>query len=118
LTNFSRFDIAYVVDRLGKYTHNLDNSHWAVLERVFKYLKGTINYEIHYINFLSVIEGYSDENWIFDFDDTNSTTSYVFSLGGGAISWKSTKQSIFYDLPCNLLLRQNLLKIFYMIYDC
>ena len=94
LTNFSRPDIAYAAGRLGKYTHNLDHSHWTALEWVFKYLKGTINYGIHYTKFPAIIEGYSDANWISDSDETKSTTGYVFTLGGGAISWKSAKQSI------------------------
>jgi len=94
LTNSSIPDIAYAVGRLGKYTHNSDHSHWAALERVFKYLKRTINYRIHYTKFSVVIEGYSDANWVFDCNDTKSTTSYFFTLGEGAVSWKSAKQSI------------------------
>ena len=42
LTNFSRSDIVYIVGRLGRYTNNLDYPHWIALERVFRYLKGTI----------------------------------------------------------------------------
>ena len=86
LTIFSRPDIAYAVGRLEKYTHNHDHSHWTALERVFKYLKGTINYGIHYTKFPTVIEGYSYANWISDSNDTKSTTSYVFTLRGGAVS--------------------------------
>ena len=56
LTNFSRPDIAYAVGRLGKYTHNPDHSHWTALERVFKYLKGTINYEFIIQNFLLLLK--------------------------------------------------------------
>ncbi|OMO89770.1 Integrase, catalytic core [Corchorus capsularis] len=35
--------------------------------------------------------GYSDANWISDSDETKSTSGYVFTFGGGAIAWKSTK---------------------------
>nr|KYP45258.1 hypothetical protein KK1_033211 [Cajanus cajan] len=63
LSNYSRSYIAYIVGRLGKYTHNLDHSHWLTLERLFKYLKGTINYDTdHYACYLTVIEGFSDAN--------------------------------------------------------
>uniref|UniRef100_A0A2N9HZD6 Integrase catalytic domain-containing protein n=1 Tax=Fagus sylvatica TaxID=28930 RepID=A0A2N9HZD6_FAGSY len=41
----------------------------------------------------AVLEGYCDANWISDNDETNSTSGYVFTLGGGAISWKSSKQT-------------------------
>ena len=94
LSNFSRPDIAYAVGRLGRYTHNPNESHWSALERVFKYLKGTIDYGIHYSNFPAVIEGFSDANWISDSDETKSTSGYVFTLAGGAVAWKSSKQTI------------------------
>jgi len=80
LTNFSRLGIAYAVGRLGRYTNNPNNSHWIALERVFRYLKGTINYDIHYTRFSALIEGFSDANWISDFDEAESTSGYVFTL--------------------------------------
>ena len=86
LTNFSRPDIAYAVGRLGRYTNNPDHSHWIALERVFRYLKGTINYGIHYTCFPAVIEGFSDANWISNSDETKSTSGYAFTLPSGTIS--------------------------------
>jgi hypothetical protein len=43
---------------------------------------------------LRVFEGYCDANWISDADEIYATSGYVFSLGGGAVSWKSCKQTI------------------------
>ncbi|WVZ99779.1 hypothetical protein U9M48_045029 [Paspalum notatum var. saurae] len=40
----------------------------------------------------SVLEGYSDANWISD-DELYATSGYVFMLGG-AVSWRSCKQTI------------------------
>ena len=40
------------------------------------------------------IEGYSDADFAGDTDDRKSTSGYVFTLVGGAISWKSSKQSV------------------------
>ena len=40
------------------------------------------------------IEGYSDADFAGDIDDQKSTSGYVFTLPGGAISWKSSKQSV------------------------
>jgi RecG-like helicase len=40
------------------------------------------------------LEGYCDANWISDADEIYATSGYVFSLGGGAISWKSCRQTI------------------------
>ncbi|KAK8685120.1 hypothetical protein V6N13_041128 [Hibiscus sabdariffa] len=33
-------------------------------------------------------------NWISDIQDTKGTSGYVFTLGGGAVSWKSSRQTI------------------------
>jgi hypothetical protein len=41
-----------------------------------------------------VLEGYSDSNWISDVDELYAMSRYVFTLGGGAISWRSCKQTI------------------------
>ena len=37
--------------------------------------------------------GYSDADWANDMDDRRSTTSNVFTMSGGAISWLSQKQT-------------------------
>ena len=49
---------------------------------------------IDYNQFLypPVLEGYSDANCIVDSEESKSTSEYVFTLGGGAVSWKSFKQ--------------------------
>ena len=46
LMNHTRPDIAYAVGRLGRYTHSPNTYHWDIVERVFKYLKGIMNYAI------------------------------------------------------------------------
>ncbi|GJS47393.1 retrotransposon protein, putative, ty1-copia subclass [Tanacetum coccineum] len=38
---------------------------------------------------------YTDAGYLTDADDLKSQTGYVFLLNGGAVDWKSTKQSIF-----------------------
>ncbi|GKF53774.1 hypothetical protein Tco_0160684, partial [Tanacetum coccineum] len=38
---------------------------------------------------------YTDAGYLTDADDLKSQTRYVFILNGGAVDWKSTKQSIF-----------------------
>ena len=62
--NFSRPDIAYAVGRLSRYTYNPNQDHWDVLVRLMRYLRGTMDYGIEYSGFPSVVEGYSDANWI------------------------------------------------------
>ena len=59
-----------------------------------RYLNGTMSYGIRYTGHPKVVEGYCDANQISDADELYVTSGYVFSLGGGAIFWKSYKQTI------------------------
>ncbi|GJX67536.1 retrotransposon protein, putative, ty1-copia subclass [Tanacetum coccineum] len=43
----------------------------------------------------SRVSCYTDAGYLTDADDLKSQTGYVFVLNGGAVDWKSTKQSIF-----------------------
>ena len=63
------------------------------MRRVLGYLKHTQNFALHYKNYPAVIEGYSDANWITGSTESKSTSGYVFTVGGGAVSWKSSKQT-------------------------
>ena len=40
------------------------------------------------------IRGFVDVYWVVDLDQRISTSGYVFSLFGGAVSWMSKRQSI------------------------
>jgi len=53
-----------------------------------------MGYVIEYSRFLTALEGYNDANWIFDSDETKFTNGYVFTLGGGAVTWSSARQII------------------------
>jgi len=59
-----------------------------------KYLRGTMDYAIEYSGFPTVLEGCNDANWISDSNETKSTSGYVFTLGGGAVTWRSSMQTI------------------------
>ena len=41
--------------------------------------------------------GYTDSDFQSDIDSRKSTSGYVFTFGGGAISWRSVKQSSIVD---------------------
>ena len=44
-----------------------------------------------------VVNGYTDASFQSDKDDFRSQSGYVFCLNGGAVSWKSSKQSTVAD---------------------
>ena len=41
-----------------------------------------------------LLEGYNNVNWISYSEEIKSTSGYIFILGGGVVSWKSSKQSL------------------------
>jgi hypothetical protein len=94
LASATRPDISFAVSKLSRYMSNPGDDHWHALERVLRYLKGTMNYGIHYSGHPAVLDGYSDANWISDIDQIYSTSGYVFTLGAGTVSWRSCKQTI------------------------
>ncbi|KAL0367584.1 UNVERIFIED_CONTAM: Retrovirus-related Pol polyprotein from transposon TNT 1-94 [Sesamum radiatum] len=52
-----------------------------------------MNLCLHFNKYPTVLEGFCDANWVTDNDEVSSTSGYVFTLGGGAISWKSAKKT-------------------------
>eukprot|EP00253_Pinus_taeda_P011106 PITA_11106 len=69
--------------------------HWFAEKRVLKYLKGTQDFGIKYtqVDDFSLIE-YSDSDFDGDKETGVSTSRYAMSLGLGAVSWRSCKQSV------------------------
>ncbi|KAL8149671.1 hypothetical protein AgCh_006619 [Apium graveolens] len=93
LANVTRPDISYSVSKLARYTSCPNKTHWEALNRVLRYLKGTISLGLHYRRFPGVHEGYSDASWIAKKSGSNGVTAYVFTLAG-AVSWKSSRQTL------------------------
>ncbi|GKA57868.1 zinc finger, CCHC-type containing protein [Tanacetum coccineum] len=78
----TRPDIAYAVGRLSRFTSKPGRQHWYAITRVFKYLKGTMDYGLSYVGYPLVLEAYSDASWINHVEDSSFTSGWVFMLGG------------------------------------
>ena len=66
-----------------------------MVKKALRYLQGTKGLMLTYRRSDSLhIERYSDSDFTKDVDDRKSTSGYVFTLAGGAISWKSSKQIV------------------------
>jgi hypothetical protein len=70
-------------------------AHQTTLKQVLRYLSGTRNYGITYtcVPEPFKFEGFADAAHK-NRDDDKSTTGYVFIAAGGAITWRSGKQSV------------------------
>ncbi|XP_055622819.1 uncharacterized protein LOC129766322 [Toxorhynchites rutilus septentrionalis] len=88
-----RPDICYAVNVLSRFNANPGERHWNAVKHLLRYLNGTSKYRLVYQqNKKPIIEGFSDAVWASDHDDRKSTTGYVFTAQGGAISWSCKRQ--------------------------
>ncbi|KAK7341990.1 hypothetical protein VNO80_24931 [Phaseolus coccineus] len=91
----TRPDIAFIVEVLGRYLSNPGLQHWTTAKRMLRYLKKTKDYVLTYRRSENLeIIGYSDFDFAGCQDSKRSTSGYVYILAGGAISWKSVKQTL------------------------
>ena len=61
---------------------------------ILRYLKGTTNQALCFGGSNISLQGYVDADMAGDKDNRRSTTGYVFTIGGTAISWVSKIQSV------------------------
>ena len=94
LSSATRPDITYAVSNVAKYCAEPTKQHWLAVKRIMRYLKGTLNYGLLYSQDGSATcVGFSDADWGGDLDDRKSTSGYLFTLSGAAVSWRSKKQT-------------------------
>ncbi|KAM1309376.1 hypothetical protein ACFX2H_006077 [Malus domestica] len=94
----TRPDIAYAVSITSRYQSNPGSEHWTAVKTVLKYLRRTKDMFLVYGGASELrVEGYTDADFQSDVDDRSSNSGYVFTLNGGAVSWKSKKQSVIAD---------------------
>jgi hypothetical protein len=62
LASATKLDISFTVSKLTIFVSNPGDDHWHALETVMRYLKGIVNYGIHYSRNPKVLEGYADSN--------------------------------------------------------
>ena len=91
----TRLDICFAVGMLCRYQSNPRLDHWKDAKKVLRYIQETKNHMLTYRRYdhLEVI-GYTDSDFAGCIDTRKSTFGYVYLLVGGAISWKSAKQSV------------------------
>jgi hypothetical protein len=88
-------NLAFVTGVLGRYQSSPGPEHWMMAKKALRYVQGTTCLMLMYrrSDVLEVV-GYSDADYVGDRDDRKSTSGYVFTLAGGAISWRSSKQEL------------------------
>ncbi|XP_070049076.1 secreted RxLR effector protein 161-like [Nicotiana tomentosiformis] len=90
-------DMAYALGVTSQYQANPGEEHWKVVKTILKYLRRTKDQFLIYGDSELKLEGYTDASFSSDRDDSKSISGYVFTLNGGAVSWKSSKQATVVD---------------------
>ncbi|KAM1198763.1 hypothetical protein FF2_010062 [Malus domestica] len=86
-------DIMFSASVLARFMHKPTKKHYGAAKRVLRYIQGTIDFRIEYLNGKSaLLIGYCDSDWSGSEEDMKSTSGYAFSFGSGAFSWASVKQ--------------------------
>ena len=89
----TRPDIANVVGIVARFQADPREYHYALVKRIFKYLKGTSDNGIWYDRGDDfTLCTYTNADWVGDRDDRKSTSGGPFFLGGRLVSWLSKKQ--------------------------
>jgi len=74
------------------------DSHWTVMKRILRYLKGTLSHGL-LLQTTSIakplnIRAFCGVDWASDVDDRRSTSGAAIFLGPNLISWWSCKQKV------------------------
>ncbi|KAJ9547115.1 hypothetical protein OSB04_019658 [Centaurea solstitialis] len=95
----TRPDVAYSISVTSRYQQNPGETHWVAVKNILKYMRRTKEMFLVFGGSEDEISvtGYSDASFQTDKDDFKSQSGYVFTLNGGAISWKSSKQDTIAD---------------------
>jgi Reverse transcriptase (RNA-dependent DNA polymerase)/Integrase core domain len=88
----TRPDIAYSVGTLARFISQPTLTHWQAAKGVVRYLTHTKDRGITFRGSQLELSGFCDADYAGDVDTRKSTSGYVFTLNGGAISWSSKRQ--------------------------
>ena len=85
----THLDIAHAIGVVSRFLGNPDKEHWEAVKWIFRYLRGTSKLCLCFGKGKPVLEGYTDADMAGDLDRRKSTSGYLFTFVGGAISWQS-----------------------------
>lgn len=92
LSNGTRPDITFAVNRLSAFMSSPTDVHWKAAQRVLIYARDTSQFSITLGGHNLELSGHSDSDWAEQREDRRSTTGFIFYLGNSPVSWKSRRQ--------------------------
>ena len=97
----TRSDLIYSLSVLSRYCFNSNSTHIKAAIRVLRYIKKTLNYNIHYEDKEDLIK-YIDADYAEIIDDRRSIDDYAFFLSENFISWSFKRQNLITQSSCEL----------------
>ncbi|KAD4385631.1 hypothetical protein E3N88_25800 [Mikania micrantha] len=90
----TRPDVSYALSMTSRYQQNLGERHWVAVKNILKYLRRIKDMFLVYggVEEELSVRCYTDASFQTDRDDSRSQSGYVFTLNGGAVTWRSSKQ--------------------------
>ncbi|KAM2456035.1 hypothetical protein PS1_015961 [Malus domestica] len=85
-------DIAYAVGVVSMFLSNPGKNHWEAVKWILRYLNGTSKMCLCFGSSKPILEGFTDADIGGDLDGRKSTSGYLFTFAGGAVSWQSKLQ--------------------------
>ena len=79
---------------VSKHMNNLGKLHWEAVKWILRYLRGTTGKALCFKGGDTILIGYVDADLVGNVDIRMSTTGYVYTVGGTAVSWGSQLQMI------------------------
>jgi len=94
----TRPDVSFALSMTSRHQSDPGESHWTAVKSILKYFRRTKDMFLVYGGEEElVVNGYTDASFQTDPDDSQSQSGFVFTLNGGAVSWKSSKQETVAD---------------------
>ena len=90
----TRLDIAHAVGFVSMYMNNPCKENWKEVKWILRYLRGTTSHALCFGGSDIVLQGYVDAYMAGDKYSRRSSTWYVFTVGGIAVSWISKIQQV------------------------
>ena len=90
----TRPDLSFSVSLLARFQANPGIEHWRALLHVVGYIKNTIDYGLTYSRDHDISPtAFVDADYGGCRDTRRSTSGYVFTMAGGAVTWSSKRQA-------------------------
>lgn len=92
---YTRPDISFSVNKLSQYMHEPTIKQWTYVERLLRYLRGTISHGLLIKPAPQLrLQAFADADWGGNRPDRKSTSGFCTYLGPNPITWTSRKQQV------------------------